>query len=36
MLKILFNPGIILGIPDLEAFVTGTIMSNIIFSIRKF
>ena len=36
MLKILFNPGIILGIPDLVAFVTGIIMSNIIFGIRKF
>jgi len=36
MLKILFNPRIILGIPALVAFVTGTIMSNIIFGIRKF
>jgi len=36
MLKILFNLGMILGIPALVAFLTGIIMSNIIVGIRKF
>jgi len=36
MLKILFNLGIILGIPVIVVLVTGIIMYNIIVGIRKF
>jgi len=36
MLKILFNLGMILGIPALVVFVTGIIMYNIIVGIGKF
>jgi len=36
MLKILFNLGMILGIPVIVVFVTGIKMYNIIVGIRKF